>query len=89
MSRSYVSVEQAIVLPGLRIAFSRGVPGPWGEAVRAIFDKPLSLAKKNGPVTGLPEKTRIAVQVRMSVAAFTIRRNWVDGQVVLARRLEK
>jgi glutathione S-transferase len=38
VSRRYVSVEQAIAMPGLRIAFSRGVPGPWGEAVRAIYD---------------------------------------------------
>ena len=58
------------------------------RAVRAIFDKLLSLAKKNGPVTVLPEKTRIAFQVRMSFAAVTIRRNWMDGHVVLARRLE-
>jgi hypothetical protein len=36
----------------------------------------------------LPEKTRIAFHVRMSFAAFVIRRNWVDGHVVLARRLE-
>ena len=56
--------------------------------VRAIFDKLLSVAKKSGPVTVLPEKTRIAFQVRMSFAAFVIRRNWVDGHVVLARRLE-
>ena len=56
--------------------------------VRAIFDRLLALAKKNGPVTVLPEKTRIAFQVRMSFAAFTIRRNWVDGHVILARRLE-
>ena len=56
--------------------------------VRAIFDKLLSIAKKNGPVTVLPEKTRIAFQVRMSFAAFVIRQNWVDGHVVLARRLE-
>jgi glutathione S-transferase len=38
VSRAYVSVERAVAMPGLRIAFSRGVPGPWGEAVRAIFD---------------------------------------------------
>ena len=56
--------------------------------VRAIFDKLLRLAKQNGPVTVLPEKTRIAFQVRMSFAAFVIRRNWVDGHVVLARRFE-
>jgi hypothetical protein len=58
------------------------------EIVRAIFDRLLALAKKNGPVVVLPEKTRIAFQVRMSFAAFVIRRNWVDGHVVLARRLE-
>ena len=57
-------------------------------AVRAIFDKLLLVARRNGPVTVLPEKTRIAFQVRMSFAAFVIRQNWVDGHVVLARRLE-
>jgi Domain of unknown function (DUF5655) len=56
--------------------------------VRAIFDKLLEVARKNGPVTVLPEKTRIAFQVRMSFAALVIRKNWVDGHVVLARRLE-
>jgi len=56
--------------------------------VRAIFDRLLSVAKKNGPVTVLPEKTRIAFQVRMSFAAFVIRQNWVDGHVILARRFE-
>jgi hypothetical protein len=43
---------------------------------------------ENGPSTALPEKSRIAFQVRMSLAAFVIRRNWVDGHVVLARRFE-
>jgi hypothetical protein len=56
--------------------------------VRAIFDKLLSVAKRNGPVIVLPEKTRIAFQVRMSFAAFVIRQHWVDGHVVLARRFE-
>ena len=58
------------------------------KSVRAIFDRLLAVAKKNGPVTVLPEKTRIAFQARMSFAAFVIRKNWVDGHVVLARRLE-
>jgi hypothetical protein len=58
------------------------------KALRALFDRLLTLAKKNGPVIVLPEKTRIAFQVRMSFAAFAIRQNWVDGHVVLARRLE-
>jgi glutathione S-transferase len=38
MSRCYVSVDEAITLPGLRVAFSQGLPAPWGEAVRAILD---------------------------------------------------
>jgi hypothetical protein len=58
------------------------------KALRAIFDKLRTIAKKNGQVIVLPEKTRIAFQVRMSFAAFVIRKNWIDGHVVLARRVE-
>ena len=56
--------------------------------VVATFRQLLAAAEKSGPVTVVPEKTRIAFQVRMSFAAFTLRRRWVDGHVVLARRLE-
>jgi Domain of unknown function (DUF5655) len=56
--------------------------------VVATFERLLAAARKSGPVSVLPEKTRIAFQVRMSFAAFTLRRRWVDGHVVLARRLE-
>jgi glutathione S-transferase len=38
MTRHYVSPEQARAMTGLRIAFTRDVPGPWSEAIRAIFD---------------------------------------------------
>ena len=48
----------------------------------------LAAAAKSGPVTVLPEKTRIAFQVRMSFAAFTLKRRWIDGHVVLARKLD-
>jgi hypothetical protein len=41
-----------------------------------------------GPVTVLPEKTRIAFQTRMSFAQLTVRRHWVLGHFVLARRVE-
>lgn len=41
-----------------------------------------------GPVRVLPEKTRIAFQVRMSFAQVTPRQKWLDGHLVLARRLE-
>lgn len=57
-------------------------------AIRAIFEKVLRMARRNGPIIVLPEKTRIAFQVRMSFAACVIRKNWIDGHVVLARRFE-
>ena len=56
--------------------------------IRSIFDKLRGFAEMNGPVTVLPEKTRIAFQVRMSFAAFVIRQRWIDGHVVFARRVE-
>jgi len=56
--------------------------------VVATFKRLVTVARRSGPVTVLPEKTRIALQVRMSFAAFTLRRRWVDGHVVLARRRE-
>ena len=72
---------------GTRVSLASHFEGK-SRIVRAIFDQLRRLARKNGPIKVLPEKTRIAFQVRMSFAAFVIRRNWVDGHVVLARRLE-
>jgi hypothetical protein len=45
-------------------------------------------ARANGPMVVIAEKTRIAFLVRMSFAAVTLRKRWVDAHVVLARRLE-
>src|SRR5689334_17329275 len=56
--------------------------------VRETFDAVVSAINKLGPVEVLPEKTRIAFHVRMSFAQVTPRRNWLDGHVVLARRIE-
>ncbi len=56
--------------------------------IRALFDAVVAAIRKIGPVRILPEKTRIAFQVRMSFAQITPRRQWLDGHVVLARRLE-
>jgi hypothetical protein len=57
------------------------------EVVRT-YEALLRAARRNGPVTVLPEKTRIAFQVRMSFAALTLKKHWLDGHVVLARRLD-
>ena len=57
-------------------------------AIRALFDQVVRIVESIGPVRVLPEKTRIAFQVRMSFAQVTPRHAWLDGHVVLARRLE-
>jgi Domain of unknown function (DUF5655) len=56
--------------------------------VVALFRQFVKMVKKCGPVIVVPEKTRIAFQVRMSFAAVSLRRDRLDGHVVLARRLE-
>jgi uncharacterized protein DUF5655 len=58
------------------------------EFVVAIVDTVLATARSLGPVDVIPEKTRIALAARMSFAALMVRKRWVDGHVVLARRLE-
>lgn len=67
-------------LTSLDTHFARSAP-----AVRATFDHILSVVTALGPVSVLPEKTRLALHVRMSFAAFTPRRHWLDGHLVLAR----
>ena len=56
--------------------------------IRALFKEVVAVVRSNGPVRILPEKTRIAFQVRMSFAQVTPRRQWLDGHVVLARRFD-
>jgi hypothetical protein len=62
----------------------RGKP----PGIRALFDRVVAAIRQIGPVRVLPEKTRIAFQVRMSFAQVTPRSRWLDGHVVLARRFE-
>ena len=54
----------------------------------ALFRRFAKLVKRCGPVRVVPEKTRIAFQVRMSFAAVSLRRGRLDGHVVLTRRLK-
>jgi hypothetical protein len=56
--------------------------------VRETFDRVLAAVAESGPVEVLPEKTRIALHVRMSFAAFVPRNHWLDGHLVLARRID-
>ena len=56
--------------------------------IASIVHRAIAAARECGEVTVLPEKTRIAFAARMSFAALMPRRGWVDGHVVLGRRLE-
>jgi Domain of unknown function (DUF5655) len=55
---------------------------------RCLYDAFLAAVRSHGPVLVLPEKTRIAFQVRMSFAALMTRRCYLRGHLVLAERHE-
>src|SRR5262245_34471226 len=50
--------------------------------VRALFDQLLTTIREQGPVTVLPERTRIAFHVRMSFIAITVQRSGLRGHFV-------
>jgi hypothetical protein len=56
--------------------------------IRTLFEAVRQAIEALGPVTVLPEKTRIAFHMRMSFAQLTPRNRWLDGHLVLARRLD-
>lgn len=58
------------------------------EAIRELYQALESAIFALGPVRILPEKTRIAFQVRMSFAVAQPRKRWLDGHLVLARRID-
>jgi hypothetical protein len=92
----------ALAVPGLRAVIRQPQPDPHvcstADARRALgrseprrvatYRAFEAAARENGPMVVIPEKTRIAFQLRMSFAAVTLRKRWVDAHVVLARRLE-
>ena len=52
--------------------------------VRALFERILEVVRACGPVTILPEKTRIAFHVRMSFMVLTIQKSALRGHFVLS-----
>lgn len=56
--------------------------------VRATFDRIVAAVAALGPVEVLGQKTRIALHVRMSFAALVPRHRWLDGHLVLDRRVD-
>ncbi len=57
-------------------------------SIIALYRHLEAVIQSMGPVIVVPEKTRIAFQVRMSFAAVMLKQRWIDGHVVLARRLD-
>lgn len=70
-----------------RYTLREHLAGKTPQAVK-LFREFAKLVKRCGRVRIIPEKTRIAFQVRMSFAAVMLRRDQIVGHVVLARRLE-
>ena len=56
---------------------------------RLLYDQFVAQVRRCGPVTILPEKTRIAFQVRMSFAAVQVQRSKITGHLVLAERCQR
>ena len=54
--------------------------------IRKLYDLFVKHARRCGPVTIIPEKTRIAFQVRMSFAALRLQQTKLVGHLVLAER---
>jgi hypothetical protein len=54
--------------------------------VRLLYDRFVQIARESGPVTVIPQKTRIALQVRMRFAALMPQKDAMKGHLVLARR---
>jgi len=54
--------------------------------VRQLFDEFLNMVRQNGPVQVIPQKTRIALQVRMRFASLIPRSTLLRGHLVLAER---
>jgi glutathione S-transferase len=80
----YLSVAEARHLPGLRLVLTAGVPGPWGEAAKAIF-------KLRGlPFVAVEQKT---FQPNEELAEWTGHRNapiaCLDDEPPLTGWLEK
>jgi hypothetical protein len=57
--------------------------------IKQLYKLLVTRIRQCGPVIILPEKTRIAFQVRMSFAAVQVRASRIVGHLVLAERQER
>lgn len=56
--------------------------------VRELFDKYHEVIESFGPVTVIPQKTRIVFQVRVRFAGAVARKHWLEGALWLKRPAE-
>lgn len=54
--------------------------------MRRLYDRFIGVVEESGLVTVIPQKTRIALQVRMRFAALMPQKATLKGQLVLLRR---
>ena len=57
--------------------------------IHQLYDQFVAQVRLCGPVTILPEKTRITFQVRMSFVALQVQRSKIIGHLVLAERHDR
>jgi [ribosomal protein S5]-alanine N-acetyltransferase len=69
-----------------RLDLRRHVEGR-APAVVATFERFREEVLRCGPAAVVPERTRVAFQTRMSFAVVSLRSRWLDGHVVLSKRL--
>ncbi len=87
----FLDIDQAIEAPGLRLVLSVGVPGPWGEAAKSIFDAKQIPYARVRQQPGLPNEAleRWTQQSGAPVAVYekeAPRSSW-EGILLLAERL--
>jgi glutathione S-transferase len=89
----WLSIEQALVTPGLRIAPVRdGVPSPWSEFCKALFHVkkiPFALVSARDPQQGLSRIKQLTGQESLPVVFWETeppRASWLE-QLMLAERL--
>ncbi len=84
--RQFAKRNQAHSCGGYELEYHfRGKPAE----IRQLYEKFVSQVRLSGPVTILPEKTRIAFQVRMSFAALRIQPRRIIGHLVLPQVYER
>jgi len=87
-----VSVAEARNMPGLRLVLSPGVPGPWTEGIKSIFDvKKIPYVRANQDIGGdYSELLDWTAQAAAPIAAWEDewpRVTWIE-QLNLAERLQ-